>query len=128
MPKPRSKDLNEKSFTKRRTVDAGLRLADAAHAATWRLYCDVLEFWRTCRTKRCRRYRRCDGEPAGCLMRGLPTVPPDQQLAAAAEVIKGGPRRRAPATHMEWLVRRQPLPQLTAWPAASRPSEPRSMD
>jgi hypothetical protein len=128
MPKPRNKELNEKSFTKRRTVNAGIRLADAAHAATWRLYCDVLKFWRSCRIKRCRRYRRCGGEPAGCLMRGLPTVPPEARLAAAAAVIKGGPRQLAPATHMEWLVRRQPLPMLTSWPAASRQSETRSMD
>ena len=28
----------EKDFTKRRTVDEGLALSDAAHAAVWRLY------------------------------------------------------------------------------------------
>jgi hypothetical protein len=128
VPKSRNKEGNEKNFTKRRTVEAGIRLADAAHAATWRLYCDVLKFWRSCRNKRCRRHRRCDGEPAGCLMRGLPMVPPNKRIAAAAEVIKGGPRRLAPATHMEWLVRRQSLPQLTSWPAASRHSPAQSMD
>ena len=128
MTKSRNKDSNEKRFTKRRTVDGGIGLADAAHRATWRLYCDVLKFWRTCKVKRCRRHRRCAGEPASCLMRGLPAVPPQQRTAATAEVIKGGPRRIAPATHMEWVVRRQPLPMLASWPAASRPSQGGSMD
>lgn len=128
MAKSRSKDSNEKEYTKRHSVDAGIALADAAHRATWRLYCDVLKFWRGCKVNRCRRYRRCDGESAGCLMRGLHSVPPEQRVAATAAVIKGGPRRIAPATHMEWLVRRQPLPMLTSWSAASRPSQRGSMD
>ena len=41
----------EKDFTKRRTVDEGLALSDAAHAAVWRLYCEVFKFWRSCRVK-----------------------------------------------------------------------------
>ena len=93
----------EKEFTKRRTVAEGLALADAAHAAVWRLYCDVFKFWRACRVKRCRRHRRCDGEPAACLMRGLPSVPEAERQAAAAAVIAGGPRRIPPATHLEWI-------------------------
>jgi len=48
-------------------------------------------------------------------MRGLPSVSQAQRLAAATDVIAGGPRRIAPATHLEWLVRREPLPALTAW-------------
>lgn len=74
----------EKEFTKRRTVAEGLALADAAHAAVWRLYCDVFKFWRACRVKRCRRHRRCDGEPAACLMHGLPSVLEAERQAAAA--------------------------------------------
>jgi len=105
----------EKEFTKRRTVAEGLKLADAAHAAVWRLYCDVFKFWRACRVKRCRRHRRCDGEPAACLMRGLPSVPEAERQAAAAAVIAGGPRRIPPATHLEWNLRREPLPLITAW-------------
>jgi hypothetical protein len=128
MTKSRSKQLHDKHFTKRRSVDDGIKLADAAHAATWRLYCDVLQLWRACPNKPCRRHRRCHGEPAACLMRGLPTVPPEQRLAAAAEVVKGGPRRLAPATHMEWLVRREPLPMLTSWPAAARQLRNQPMD
>jgi hypothetical protein len=105
----------EKDFTKRRTVDEGLALSDAAHAAVWRLYCEVFKFWRSCRIKRCRRHRRCLGEPALCLMRGLSSVPETQQRAAAAAVIAGGPRRLAPSTHMEWRLRREPLPLVMAW-------------
>ena len=66
---------NDKEFTKRRSVDAGLALADKAHAAVWRLYCEVFAFWRGCRVKKCRRHRRCLGAPAPCLMRGLASVP-----------------------------------------------------
>ncbi len=105
----------EKDFTKRRTVDEGLALADAAHAAVWRLYCEVFAFWRGCRVKKCRRHRRCLGEPAPCLMRGLSSVPEAERRAAAAMVITGGPRRIAPTTHMEWRLRREPLPLVTAW-------------
>ena len=105
----------EKDFTKRRTVDEGLALSDAAHAAVWRLYCEVFKFWRSCRVKRCRRHRRCRGEPAPFLMGGLSSVPEARQRAAAAAVIAGGPRRLAPSTHMEWRLRREPLPLVMAW-------------
>jgi hypothetical protein len=105
----------EKAFTKRRSVDDGLALADQAHAAVWRLYCEVFAFWRGCRVKKCRRHRRCLGAPAPCLMRGLACVPEAEQRAAAAAVIAGGPRRVAPATHMEWRLRREPLPLVMAW-------------
>ena len=110
-----NKSPSEKNFAKRRTVEQGLELADAAHVATWRLYCEVFAFWRACRAKPCRRHRRCLGEPAGCLMRGLPSVPEARRLTAANEVIAGGPRRIPPATHLEWIVRREPLPMLTSW-------------
>ena len=102
----------EKPFTKRRPVEAGLALADAAHVATWRLYGEVLRF---CRVKQCRRHRRCLGEPATCLLRGLPFVTPAQRREAAKAVVAGGPRRIAPATQLEWKVRREPLPALMTW-------------
>ncbi len=108
-----------KDFSKRRSVEAGLKLADAAHVATWRLYCEVLALWRTCRNKKCRRHRRCLGEPAPCLFRAMPTLSPARQLEAEKEVMAGGPRRLPPATHLEWTVRRQPLPSLTRWRVTS---------
>jgi hypothetical protein len=115
MPTSHVKPPGKKQFTKRRTVEQGLQLADAAHAAVWRLYCEVFDFWRTCSRKRCRRHRRCLGEPAGCLMRGLPSIPHARQLAAAKEVMAGGPRRVPPAKHPERIVRGEPLPLLTSW-------------
>jgi hypothetical protein len=115
MPKTQKKEPNEKNFTKRRSVADGLELADAAHAATWRLYCDSFALWRTCRSKKCRHHRRCRGEPAGCLMRALAFIPPSRREDAAKQVIAGGPRRIPPATHLEWTVRREPLPRLLSW-------------
>jgi hypothetical protein len=126
MPTLRNEEPNQKSFTKRRTVEAGLQLADAAHAAVWRLYCEVFGFWRGCPVKKCRRHRRCLGEPAGCLVRGLPAVLQARRLAAAKEVAAGGPRRIPPATHLEWIVRREPLPILTSWRAGAA-CEPRRL-
>ena len=109
------KQPTAKAFLKRRSFDEGKKLADDAHAATWRLYCEVFAFWRKCESKPCRRHRRCCGEAAACLMRGLPTVPAAEREAAEKAVRAGGPRRIPPATHMEYVVRRQPLPLLTAW-------------
>jgi len=119
MPTSRNEEPNRKSFTKRRTVEQGLQVADAAHAAVWRLYCEVFGFWRACSGKQCRRHRRCLGEPAGCLMRGLPSVPEERRPTAANEVMAGGPGRIPPATHLEWVVRREPLPTLTSWRTGS---------
>jgi hypothetical protein len=84
----------------------------------WRLYCEVFRFWRICRNKPCKRHRRCAGEPARCLMQGLPSVPPAERPKAQSEVIAGGPRKIPPASHMEYLVRRQPLHALTGWRGA----------
>jgi hypothetical protein len=33
--------------------------------------------------------------------------------------MAGGPRRVPPATHLEWNVRREPLPSLMTWRLAS---------
>ena len=114
-----AKQPGEKQFLKRRTFAQGKRLADDAHAATWRLYCEVFGFWRRCRLKPCRRHRRCAGEPASCLMRGLPSVAAAEREAAQKAVIAGGPRRIKPASHLEYVVRRQPLMSLTTWRAGA---------
>jgi len=63
----------------------------------------------------CQRHRRCLGEPTGCFLRGLHYVPPSQRLNAQQQVIAGGPRRIAPATHIEWTVRRTELAKLVSW-------------
>ena len=105
----------KQDFLKRRTFEEGRAQVDAAHIATHRLYCDALGFWRRCAKRPCKRHRRCAGEPTGCLMRGLPSVPQAQRLKAQKEVIAGGPRRLAPATHIEWFVRRTELATLVSW-------------
>jgi hypothetical protein len=116
MPNPRNnKPPKQPNFLKRRTFAEGKAQVDAAHVATWRLYCEALKFWRRCPSAVCQRHRRCAGEPAGCLIRGLPSVPPAERLKAEQEVIAGGPRGIAPASHIEWTVRRGALATLTSW-------------
>jgi hypothetical protein len=115
MPPKRNKQTNDDIFLKRRPYEEGRALIDAAHIATHRLYCDTLKFWRRCPLRRCRRHRLCVGEPTGCLMRGLPAVPPAERLKAQEQVIAGGPRRVAPATHVEWCLRRTELATVVSW-------------
>ena len=111
----RIKPPSEQNFTKRRSVEAGRALVDAAHSDTHRLYCETLRFWRRCPKPACKRHRRCLGEPTGCLMRNLIFVPQAERLKAQAEVIAGGPRRLAPASHIEWCLRRSELRTLVSW-------------
>jgi hypothetical protein len=112
MPHPPSTKQN---YLKRRSFEQGKAEIDAAHLATQRLYCDALKFWRRCARRPCKRHRRCCGEPTRCLMRGLLFVPRSRRLAAQKAVIAGGPRRLAPATHIEWFVRRTDLNSVTSW-------------
>jgi hypothetical protein len=115
MQAQRNKQTDDDIFLKRRSFEEGRALVAAAHIATHGLYCDTLKFWRGCRSRRCKRHRRCMGAPTGCLMRGLPSVPGPQRLTAQQEVIDGGPRRIAPVTHIEWCLRRTELATLVSW-------------
>jgi hypothetical protein len=115
MPAWRDKPANERDFTKRRSVLENRALIDAAHRTTYRLYCDALHLWRRCPSQKCRRHRRCVGEPTGCLNRALPTVPRNRLAAARQDVMAGGPHRVAPATHIEWVVRQCAVEQVLAW-------------
>jgi hypothetical protein len=113
---PSRKKLPEQPpYLKRRTFEQGRAEVDAAHVATCRLYCDALNLWRGCAKPLCRRHRCCLGEPTGCFVRGLPRVSARRRLEAQKEVIAGGPRRSAPATHVEWTVRRSALKQIVSW-------------
>jgi hypothetical protein len=111
----RTRQTDDDIFLKRRSREDGLAQVDAAHVATHRLYCETLKFWRRCALRGCKRHRRCLGEPTGCLMRGLPAVPHAERLTAQQQVIAGGPRRIAPATHIEWCLRRTELATVTRW-------------
>jgi hypothetical protein len=116
MPSWRNKPEHKKQdFLKRRSFEQGKAEVDAAHRATQRLYCDALRFWRHCDRPSCRRHRHCLGDPTHCLGRGHFRVPPSKRLRAQQEVIAGGARRIAPATHVEWTVRRVPFFDLMKW-------------
>jgi hypothetical protein len=103
-------------YLKRRTVEQGLAEVNAAHRATFRLYCDALDLWRRCRSRACLRHRQCLGdEPNMCFARAMPFVHPQARIEARRQAIKGGSRRLAPATHIEWFVRREELKELMRW-------------
>jgi hypothetical protein len=114
MPSQHNAPPNEPNFLKRRSFEQGKAEIDAAHTATHRLYCDVLRLWRRCSQRACTRHRRCHGEPTGCFVRALPYVWPSRRLKAQDEAIAGGPRRIAPATHIEWTVCRTELKKLVS--------------
>ena len=108
MPTWRDKPADRFGFNKRATREQQVALADAAQRATARLYADVLAFWRSCPVKKCRRHRRCDGEPIRCLNRGKVDVPPERHAWARQAVIEGGPRHLPPATRTEREMRQTP--------------------
>jgi len=103
------------NYNKRHSFEEGRTLVEAAHLATQRLYCETFKFWRSCPVRACKRHRRCAGNPAACLMRGLPSVPYRDRIAAEKEVLAGGPRRLPPTTHYEWQLRRTELATLQSW-------------
>jgi len=115
MPSRRNKSSNDQNFLKRHTFAEGRAQLDGAHIATQRLYCGALRFWRRCALRSCKRHRRCCGEPARCLTRGLMYVPQSRRLKARQEVIAGGPCRVAPATHIEWIIRRAEFKTVASW-------------
>jgi hypothetical protein len=108
-------DSSEPNFLKRRTFAQGKVLADAAHLATHRLYCDALRFWRHCARPACKRHRHCCGDATSCLERGMIFVPPSQRLRARRKVIAGGTRRIPPQSHIEWQVRRGTFQEVVSW-------------
>jgi hypothetical protein len=116
MPSDRRPSTDRGNYHKRRTFEQGLAEVNAAHRMTFRLYCDSLDLWRRCGLGKCRRHRCClGGEPNMCFTRALPFVHPQRRIEARRQVIKGGPRRIAPATHIEWFVRREELKALMRW-------------
>lgn len=109
MPTPRNRAANRGRRNKRPSPKQHQALYNAALAATQRLYCEVLELWRSCQKPRCRRHRRCAGEPQPCLRRAYFNMPADRHDELQAQVIAGGPRRIPPATQTARQLRRHPL-------------------
>jgi hypothetical protein len=60
---------------------------DAAAQAAQREYCDIFQFWRTCRRKACRRAKACGGDALSCLQRGFAQVPEEASERALARVV-----------------------------------------
>jgi len=46
----------------------------------WREFNTLLRFWRACPTRRCRRWRRCAGDPARCHAIFWPVVPEEAKV------------------------------------------------
>jgi len=57
-----------------------------AAAAAWRFANDQFAFWKLCANRRCRRARRCCGEPRACFDRHLPHVPENARKRVLAEL------------------------------------------
>jgi hypothetical protein len=108
MPTWRNKPANRVHLNKRYTPERQQARKDAARDAVRRLYCDSLELWRTCAAGRCRRHRRCAGDSRACMRRVWNDIPRHREKQIWAAVIAGGPRKIAPANHVEWNMRRNP--------------------
>lgn len=108
MTKRRKKSKRRGLFNKRLTPDEQAAQREAAFAAIRRLYGEALPLWRFCPSGYCRRHQVCIGDVRTCLDRGWPRMPPERRTQAHDAVMRGGPRRLAPATHTEWRLRRFP--------------------
>jgi hypothetical protein len=79
--------LRRDSMAKNLTPEDFQKRFDAATAAAQREYCEILEFWRACRRKACRRAKACAGDALSCLKRGFTQVPDEACERALARVI-----------------------------------------
>ena len=75
-----------------------------------RHYCDVFKFWRACPLKRCRRDRRCSGDPNACLKRREREVPRKAQWDARQKIIVATP----PDTGAPERMARELMPGMLA--------------
>ena len=70
----------------------------AAEAARLRLhYCNLFKFWSACRSKRCRRHRRCCCDTNECLKRRINEIPRMEQFQARQAVLAATPKQAGPA-------------------------------
>jgi hypothetical protein len=96
------------NFHKRHSAAQQVARRDAAMRALARIYCDVIESWRSCANKNCKRHRHCDGDAWPCLQRSLPQVPRGLHPRILAQARAGGPRHLAPLNNIERELRELP--------------------
>ncbi len=108
MPTWRNKPANRGHLNKRYTPEQQQARSDAARDAVRRLYCDILELWKTCATGRCRRHRRCAGDSRACMRRVWSDIPRHRQRKIWAQVIAGGASKIPTANHAEYQMRHTP--------------------
>ena len=63
----------------------------AERARLQRHYCNLFEFWRACRDKRCRRALRCCGDASDCLKSRIGEIPRHAQFLAREAVLVSTP-------------------------------------
>jgi hypothetical protein len=109
MSKRRKKKRGRRGqWYKRLTPEEETEQREIAFAAIRQLYAESLPLWRFCRRGHCRRHKKCNGEVRPCLKRCWAQTPEPQQNLAWHQVIAGGPRHIAPATHLERALRAYP--------------------
>jgi hypothetical protein len=111
--------------------------AQAQHAAEQtqmrRVQCTLFQFWRGCARKRCRRARRCDGDPHACFERWWPLMPEHLKVQYRAAIVALGagmsPHAAAQTARTEaerWRASQAQPPRgdaaETAAPAAAQPA------
>ena len=98
---------------------------EAEKVRVQRHYCTLFKFWRTCRSKPCRRQRACSGEPGACLKRCIGEFPrrtlfdARQRLVAATPPNCAAPEREARLTMANEPEWRCPLPPA-GWQRVSK--------
>ena len=94
-----------------------------------RHYCTLFKFWRTCRSKPCRRLRACTRDPSACLARCVGALPRGvvfdarQALVAAMPANTPAPEREARLTMANEPGWRCPLPPA-GWKRMSQRQKP----
>jgi len=102
---------------------------EAEKVRVQRHYCSLFKFWRTCRSKPCRRLRACMGDPNACLTRCVGDLPRRALFDARQALVAALPRncpapereaRLVMANEPEW---RCPLPPA-GWKRVSQRNKP----
>ena len=67
----------------------------AEKAKVQRHYCTLFGFWRSCRSKPCRRARACGGDAKTCLESSVHAISRERQFAAREALLRATPRNLA---------------------------------